>query len=1130
MNRLLRTDPEIRSAKMSAAQLDALRSAGASAIERWGAAFASFAQRPCLGVRDAGEHASVFSMLSYGELWDRVVNAATALGRGGIARPGDLVGLLGRTSVDWIVADLACLYVGAVSVPLQRAMSRDDLVHVAREAELACVVCAESDLDVARELRRRCSSIRDVVVIDCADTAPAFQDARSLAAVERQLSGIERLAPHVPADPASLFSIVYTSGSTGRPKGVMLTHGRWAETLGDAVRGNPLPAVTVAYLPLTHMAGRISVYATMMVGGRIHLVAEDDMPRLFDCIRATRPTTMTLVPRVSGMIHQMFLERCFKSGLEPPGSYEDPRVQAIVAEIRDELLGGRLCFAATGAAPTSPEVARFLADAVGIHVVDAYGSTEVARIAIDGAVQPGVEYKLIDVPELGYTRGDKPYPRGELAVRSPRETPGYFKNPDANAELRDADGFLRTGDIVEERGPRHIAWIDRKSDVIRLAQGEHVNVAKLEALFVARSPCIDQIFLFGGASRDCLLAVVVPNDAMVSSRRAGAAPGATRAPIDALLRAELDRVATLECLSSFEVPRAILMADEPFTRGNGLLSDAGKYRRPKLVERYRARLESLYRDIQANQIRAEMSVARLAGSSIGAQVLGAAAAVLGRASIAPTEAQSSFVGLGGDSLAAMRLKDILTRLLGRSVDVDALLDPGTSLEMLIARLADTSTASGERFERVHGADPKLVRAGDLMLEAFLPEQLLRAAPRLPLDTARRRVLLTGASGFLGHVLLAALLERLHGGQEIVCLVRAGSDAEAHARLARKLLGLPLPGCSLDSASMPRRVRAVAGDVAKPNLGLTAEAYRELAATVTDVVHAGALVNHVLSYRQLFRPNVEGTAEIMRFAITERRKRIHFASTTGIAVGVRRAGLLPECVSAAELWPKRRVRSDSNGDYAAGYVTSKWAAEVLLGELCRRCDVPVAAARCSMILPHRELPEVVNRFDAFARLIFGIVKTGIAPASFFADGYAGPRRYDGLPVDLVAAAIARVVTTSGEAFETYHVCTPSSAGGASLDDLIRWVGTAGYPIAWLEHGEWYPEFVRRLALLGAEEKKYSPEAIAHRWRRPAQDAHATIELDTAAFHGVLAAEGVAAVPSLDEAYVHRCVPVIVGASA
>jgi fatty acid CoA ligase FadD9 len=248
------------------------------------------------------------------------------------------------------------------------------------------------------------------------------------------------------------------------------------------------------------------------------------------------------------------------------------------------------------------------------------------------------------------------------------------------------------------------------------------------------------------------------------------------------------------------------------------------------------------------------------------------------------------------------------------------------------------------------------------------------------------------------------------------------------------------------------------------------------------------------------------------------------------VGLQRQGALAEGVLAAELWPMRRVRAHASGDYAAGYVTGKWASEVLLDQLSRRCDVPVATVRCSMILPHRELPQVVNRHDAFARLIYGIVKTGIAPASFFAEGYTASRHYDGLPVDLVAAVIARIVATSGEAFETYHLCRPSSVGGASLDDLIRWVATAGFGIEWLQHGAWYPEFVRRLALLSAQERKYSPEAIAHRWRRPVENAKGVIDLDTANFRGTLAAAGLAAVPSLDEAYVHHCLPAICGASA
>ena len=94
-----------------------------------------------------------------------------------------------------------------------------------------------------------------------------------------------------------------------------------------------------------------------------------------------------------------------------------------------------------------------------------------------------IDYKLVDVPELGYFRTDQPHPRGELLVKSEQLFPGYYKRPEVTAEVFDADGYYRTGDIVAEIGPDQLAYLDRRNNVLKLSQGEFVTVSKLEAVF-----------------------------------------------------------------------------------------------------------------------------------------------------------------------------------------------------------------------------------------------------------------------------------------------------------------------------------------------------------------------------------------------------------------------------------------------------------------------------------------------------------------------------------------------------------------------------------------------------------------------------------------------------------------------
>ena len=95
------------------------------------------------------------------------------------------------------------------------------------------------------------------------------------------------------------------------------------------------------------------------------------------------------------------------------------------------------------------------------------------RSAADGAISrpPVIDYKLVDVPELGYFSTDKPHPRGELLVKSETATPGYYKRPEVTAEVFDADGYYRTGDVMAEIAPDHLVYVDRRNNVHQAVPG-----------------------------------------------------------------------------------------------------------------------------------------------------------------------------------------------------------------------------------------------------------------------------------------------------------------------------------------------------------------------------------------------------------------------------------------------------------------------------------------------------------------------------------------------------------------------------------------------------------------------------------------------------------------------------------
>jgi len=280
---------------------------------------------------------------------------------------------------------------------------------------------------------------------------------------------------------------------------------------------------------------------------------------------------------------------------------------------------------------------------------------------------------------------------------------------------------------------------------------------------------------------------------------------------------------------------------------------------------------------------------------------------------------------------------------------------------------------------------------------------------------------------------------------------------------------------------------VVGDIGEPNLGLDQATWERLAQTVDLIVHPAALVNHVLPYDQLFGPNVVGTAELIRLAITSRIKPVTYLSTVAVALSVDPADFV-EDGDIRDASPVRPI----DDSYANGYANSKWAGEVLLREAHDVCRLPVAVFRSDLILAHSRYAGQLNVPDAFTRLIFSLLATGIAPRSFYQTDAAGNRpraHYDGLPVDFVAESITTLgeqcaTTPSGE-FRSFDVMNPHD-DGISLDVFVDWLIDAGHHIQRIDdYAEWLARFETALRALPEKQRQYSVLPLMGAYRKPEQ---------------------------------------------
>lgn len=1062
-----------------------------------------------------------YRTLSYQALQQRVQALAMAWREDGpTAVPsGAFVGLVGFANVDYAVLDLALAYAKAIPVPLSRHYATAEFDDIFRQTQPVALAVSITYLPELIELAARQPSLRSLIVFDFDDRIHA--ERRIIADARRTLQAhgsrleivpLRDLIEHgksapfqpLPADlqgPDDTALLIHTSGSTGQPKGACIPAkallNTW-QTVSDRE-----PNLTVILAPFHHMMGRDCMYSTLNAGGTAYFTLKPDLSTLFDDIRLCDPTVLFLFPRICEMIYHHFQNA-------PPAS----------DSTGSDFLGNRLQDLFVSSAPLLPKIKRFLAETFRVPVHVGYSSTETASggLAMDGRLNRRnvLAYRLRDVPEHGYFTTDRPYPRGELCVKTRFGIRAYFNNPEATANLFDEDGFSCTGDVVEERGPDLIAIIDRRANVLKLSQGEYVAVGKLGVLFEQHSPLIHQCYVHGESHRSYLLAVVVPRQEAIQCLDD---PPSSEADLKALLRREMQRIAQENELRHFEIPRDLIVADEPFSQKNGLLSSVSKYLRPAIRSRYAPALETLYQSHERRRQK-ELDALRQASTPVDGE---AKLVVLLNATLgvpcADEDRTKTFQQLGGDSLAAVQLSILIEKEFGVSITGDQILGPQGSLTELVGLIKAQTDPQGTtrpavQIDAIHGSSPDELHADDLKLADFIGAETIQRAASLPLTTQPpTTILLTGATGFLGGRTALAWLEKLAGSdRKLICLVRSSSTQSARERLDARFAHLPDAIAARYRPVFEKHLEVVAGDLSLPLWGMDTTAYRRLAGEVDAICHGAALVNHVLAYEHLFRPNVIGTAEVIRFALTERRKPVQFISTIGVAPWAQSKpdGAKPHSLS---------TRLPLDKSYAKGYFASKWACEHLLQAAHQEADLPISVVRPALIMPDQELPGEFNPDDILSRLFYSIVVTGLAPASFPPPHEHG-FQLDGLPVDVLANALVASMMQGRPSASDHDVLHAGSGPTLSLDALLSWIESAGHSLRHLpDYEDWLTQVEKELATRPRDEQTRSLLGLAEAYRTEPATASTSQPVET--FPQLLThVEGEQPAPFFTESYVHK----------
>jgi long-chain acyl-CoA synthetase len=564
--------------------------------------------------------------LSTAEVWQSVRDLALGFHCIGV-RPGDHIALLSENRLEWTLADLALLAIGAVVVPIYSTQAAAQVEYILRDsASRMILISTDEQLSRIKSVLTRVESLKRIILFD-----PALGDGPTVhhlfdvqARGSRAASDRAQLYDQLRAAvrPEHLATLIYTSGTTGEPKGVMLTHGNIASNVVATmeVLGTASTDTVLSFLPFAHSFERTVFYCYLHGGATIYYA--ESLDALPQNLREVRPTIMVGVPR---LFEKMYERVNAKIATKPPlvrqslawavgvgkryakavankdpvgpllnVSYQVARTIGL-SKIKANLGLDRTRCLLSGGAALSPEIAFFFLG-LGIEIIQGYGLTETSpvvttntpsanKIGTVGKPVPGVEVKIAD--------------DGEILVRGPNVMRGYYNLPEATQDALSTGGWLRTGDIghIDEEG--YLVITDRKKDLIKTSGGKYVAPQLIEGLIIA-SPLVAQVFVTGN-DRKFPAALIVPNfDPLIAYARSQGIHFREETElienprIVELYQAEVDRLS--EGLSPYERVKKLALLPQGFTIDSGQLTPTMKLRRRVIETTYQEVIDRLYTD------------------------------------------------------------------------------------------------------------------------------------------------------------------------------------------------------------------------------------------------------------------------------------------------------------------------------------------------------------------------------------------------------------------------------------------------------------------------------------------------------------------------------------------------------
>lgn len=593
-----------------------------------------------------GEYVS----LTYSEMQDIVHNLAAGFHELGI-RHGDPVGIFSSSRMEWAQCDFALMATGGAVTTVYTSSSPRQVRYILGNSGAKGVVVEN------QELLERVLEVEDdleiefIVSID--NISEKYKELPGIYTLEDVYVGGAELyekdryqswIDDIQKD--DLASIVYTSGTTGQPKGVQLTHQNFRSNINQLrKRYGPRPdkdedvvvldddILILSFLPLAHVFERLvgHLYA---FGGGAKVAYAESVDTLSEDIEKVQPDGTTGVPRVYEKIYDRMREeasesevkkRVFDWAVKVGKEYYEADTPGLSLRLQHGIasrlvykqvsdgLGGEIQGFVSGGGTLSEELCK-LYQAMELPIFEGYGLTETAPVVSANPVEepkPGtVGPPLVDV-EVKLDKSIASESRqqevdgdiGELLVRGPNVTRGYYNKPEETADAFTEDGWLRTGDIVEIGDDGYLKFHDRVKQILVLSTGKNVAPEPIEDNF-ATSDIVEQCMVLGDG-RKFVSALIVPNfDAVKQwAEKEDIVLPDLRLPLAKKAVCENDEVRDRvwgeienvnRGLENHETIKKFKLVPEEFTEQNDLLTPTLKKKRRNILDKYDVEIEDMY--------------------------------------------------------------------------------------------------------------------------------------------------------------------------------------------------------------------------------------------------------------------------------------------------------------------------------------------------------------------------------------------------------------------------------------------------------------------------------------------------------------------------------------------------------